>query len=439
MKVNKLFAVLIPLVVVAAMGMMLFLDTQPRAVQADGPGAPTGLTARASWLPRVVNAEGITLNWTAPAGTVTGYQISKQRSECDDALAVYVENTGTSSTTYADTDVVDGVEYVYEVKAINADGIGAEAASVAYTYSAPPWSWAGDIGGTKKPTSLEIWNTTNGLQLQWEAPDSTSLTGYHILRRRPEQCEAFHVHLASTESTKTHWIDTDVEIGTLYDYRIAGINSSGTGKRSDPTDHRRLKKSHWAPGTLYVFDSRYTLEKSRTSATMGVERLEIDDDPETVDYTWRGDVTLASDGSDADECEGTGLGVDRELTVVDSQTTQFEFTFGGAACRVGHYTIPYVVHDRNGNEERSSRMTREVIGITMDGKAQVGETLSADVSTIRNHRSDFFADATFTYKWYTSDGNSYAAIQGATSSTYTVVAGDVGKTIRVGNGVHQHI
>ena len=74
---------------------------------------------------------------------------------------------------------------------------------------------------------------------------------------------------------------------------------------------------------------------------MGVERLEIDDDPETVDYTWRGDVTLTSDGSDADECEGTGLGVDRKLTVVDSQTTQFEFTFGGAACRVGHYTIPY--------------------------------------------------------------------------------------------------
>ena len=62
---------------------------------------------------------------------------------------------------------------------------------------------------------------------------------------------------------------------------------------------------------------------------------------------------------------------------------------------------------------------------TINGTAQVDETLTASTSGISD--SDGLANASFTYQWLADD----ADISGATTSSYTVVAGDVGKTIKV--------
>ena len=62
---------------------------------------------------------------------------------------------------------------------------------------------------------------------------------------------------------------------------------------------------------------------------------------------------------------------------------------------------------------------------TINGTAQVGETLSASTSGISD--ADGVANATFTYQWLADD----ADISGATGSSYTVVAADVGKVIKV--------
>ena len=60
------------------------------------------------------------------------------------------------------------------------------------------------------------------------------------------------------------------------------------------------------------------------------------------------------------------------------------------------------------------------------GKAQVGQTLTADVSRISDH-----ADSTFYYSWIRNDGTADTDIDGATNSTYTLTANDEGKTIKV--------
>ena len=62
---------------------------------------------------------------------------------------------------------------------------------------------------------------------------------------------------------------------------------------------------------------------------------------------------------------------------------------------------------------------------TIGGKAQVGETLTADVSDIDDQ--DGMANAEFSYQWLADD----AEIQGATDSTYTLVTADLGKTVKV--------
>ena len=62
---------------------------------------------------------------------------------------------------------------------------------------------------------------------------------------------------------------------------------------------------------------------------------------------------------------------------------------------------------------------------TINGTAQVDETLTASTSGISD--SDGLANASFTYQWLADD----ADINGATTSSYTVVAADAGKTIKV--------
>ena len=428
MKVNKSFSIVVAMAVVAAMGMVLVFSTIPGAVeaQANTPDAPTGLSARESWTIQSVAGEEITLSWTAPAGTVTGYQILRQRSGCDDALLVHVEDTGSDATTYTDSDAVAGVTYVYRVKAINSGTVGAQSDSATLIYWEHPLPSNYVPGSPQKPRYLEIWGTTSGINLTWVTLDST-VTGYQILRRSPEQCEAFQVHFEDTESTSTYWKDTDVETETVYEYRVAAMNDAGTGL---PSDYKKIRRSPTGPIFLYGGRSYAFANSGSIWITIAINYLETDHDPETVDYTLRGDATLKSDGSAADSCESDGLGEDIEVKEVDEQAEHFQARLRGLDCGVGIYTVTHVLYDRNDEHVATSSMTYKMIGLTTSGRAQVGETLTADVSSIRG--VDDYANARFTrYQWLANDGNSVSNIQGARSSTYTLADDDEGKTIKV--------
>ena len=90
------------------------------AEPAEPPPAPTNLTA-------VVNGDrSVTLTWEAPGDdSVTGYRILRRRpSEGENALLVYVGDTGSTATSYTDNDVTAGIQHVYRVKAVNAAGAG---------------------------------------------------------------------------------------------------------------------------------------------------------------------------------------------------------------------------------------------------------------------------------------------------------------------------
>ena len=66
---------------------------------------------------------------------------------------------------------------------------------------------------------------------------------------------------------------------------------------------------------------------------------------------------------------------------------------------------------------------------TINGTAQVGETLTADASGISD--ADGMTNAVFRYQWTRWDGDTDEDIEGATGSTYEVSGEDEGKTIRL--------
>ena len=66
---------------------------------------------------------------------------------------------------------------------------------------------------------------------------------------------------------------------------------------------------------------------------------------------------------------------------------------------------------------------------TITGTALVGDPMRAVTSGIMD--ADGLTSPTFTYQWIRVDGATESDISGATSSTYTPVAADLGKTIKV--------
>ena len=66
---------------------------------------------------------------------------------------------------------------------------------------------------------------------------------------------------------------------------------------------------------------------------------------------------------------------------------------------------------------------------TITGTAQVGETLTVDTSGIADE--DDLTTSTYSYQWVASDGTTDTDIPDATDASYTLVAGDEGRTIKV--------
>ena len=95
--------------------------------------------------------------------------------------------------------------------------------------------------------------------------------------------------------------------------------------------------------------------------------------------------------------------------------------FGGIRLGVG---ASYVITPDTSQQQRTAT------GLpTISGTAQVGETLTADTSSIAD--DDGLENAEFSYQWLRNDGIADTEIEGATEATYTLVADDEGKTIKV--------
>ena len=77
-------------------------------------------------------------------------------------------------------------------------------------------------------------NADGSITLSWDAPDDDSVTGYQILRRRPELGEdTLLVYVEDTNGTGTTYTDTGVTAGTRHVYRVKSINAAGVGSWSN--------------------------------------------------------------------------------------------------------------------------------------------------------------------------------------------------------------
>ena len=77
-------------------------------------------------------------------------------------------------------------------------------------------------------------NSDGSITISWTAPDDDSVTGYQILRRRPQEEESsLLVYVDNTGSTAVSYRDTNTSADTRYVYRVKARNSVGVGPQSN--------------------------------------------------------------------------------------------------------------------------------------------------------------------------------------------------------------
>ena len=173
------------------------------------PGAPTGVSA-------VAGNQQATVSWTAPTGTsnpITGYTVTSSPGG--------LTCTTNGALSCVVTGLTNGTAYTFTVVAGSAGGDGpASNPSAAVTpYTTPD-----------APTALSATPGEQDMTLAWTAPASNggvALTDYTV-QYRVLNAPTWSTFADGTSTATTATV-TGLTVGTTYEFRVAAVNTAGTG------------------------------------------------------------------------------------------------------------------------------------------------------------------------------------------------------------------
>ena len=268
---------------------------------------------------------------------------------------------------------------------------------------------------TDRPHGLTAEASGGAVVLTWKAPEGYR-SDYRILRNRPELGEAEPlVYVAYTDTTDVTYTDTDVEPGVLYVYSVTALDFLGdAGEASRPVEIRMQATSQQQTANSPATGAPAITGTAQVGETLTADTSGVADadglSNASFSYQWQADgADISSATSDtytlADADEGKAISV--KVSFTDDAGNAETLTSAATAAAEAKPNTP---------------ATGEP---TINGTAQVGQTLAADVSGIADE--DGLDNAVFTYQWL-ADG---AEISGTTGSTYTLVDADEGKAISI--------
>ena len=385
------------------------------------PDRPYGLTA-------AVSDGAVVLTWKPPVGQsyMFDYQILRNRPELGEAEPlVYVTYTETEETAYTDTDVEPGVLYVYRVKAVvdvfGRLGEASEPVEIRTAEPTPgensPATGAPTISGVAQVGETLTTDTSGiadgdgldnvSLTYQWVADDTdiAGATGSSYTLTDSDEGTAIKVKVSFTDDEGNEETLTSAATSA-----VAAAPTPLTAQFLDtPSSHDGQTAFTFELRFSEEFDFSYVTLKGDAFTVAGgsvqnARRLERDSI--TPNVRWEIKVRPNGDG---------------DVTITLPETT--DCSDAGAICTGDSRMLSTRLHFTvSGPRPANSPATGAP---SISGTVQVGETLTADTTGIED--ADGMDDASFSYQWLADD----ADISGATGSTYTLVAADEGKTIKV--------
>ena len=189
------------------------------AVQLVGaPGAPTSLVG-------TVGDAQVSLVWSAPSSnggaSITDYVV-QYSSNSGTSWSTFTDGTSTSTTATV-TGLTNGSSYLFKVAAVNSAGTG--------TYSSASSSVL--VGAPGAPTSVVGTAGDAQVVLVWTAPSSnggSSITDY-VVQYSSNSGTSWSTFADGTSTTTTATV-TGLTNGSSYIFKVAAVNSAGTGAYS---------------------------------------------------------------------------------------------------------------------------------------------------------------------------------------------------------------
>ncbi|HVO77942.1 MAG TPA: fibronectin type III domain-containing protein [Methanomassiliicoccales archaeon] len=163
----------------------------------------------------------VSLSWEAPNSTGSSPVLEYWVYRCREGQPLELLVTLGNVRSYTDTGLTNGVSYSYRVAARNLAGIGSMSGLVEAVPRTVP-TVPLDVRGS--PGNLFI-------NLSWSAPafdGGAPVTSYCVYLVGSNGIENF---LASTNCT--YYVSSDLELGTMYRYRVSAVNIAGEGAESE--------------------------------------------------------------------------------------------------------------------------------------------------------------------------------------------------------------
>ena len=362
------------------------------------------------------NAE-LVVTWDAPTddggSAVTGYTVQwKSGSQSFNTT----RQATVTTTTHTIPTLTNGTQYTVRVKATNANGDSGWTETTGTPASGPGVS----LVKVKEPVSCTV---------SWIAPQFANL----------EPATEYHAHLRFRAQGSSSW--TVLWPQGIWSSGIPGVAAAGGLNGPSPTFTLHFLAYETTYDVQVALDSGFVdglatttfktpdlsevglMPLSPGDGTVGLRMSEPDSEGRVDGYLvqWKsGDEEYDDMGTLERQADVPGPG-DREHTITGLDNGV-------------EYTVRAMAYNDNGvgMPSREVKITPEAPpnspatgAPTISGTAQVGETLTAGTADIEDN--DGLDNAVYTYQWLADD----ADMSGATGASYTLVAADEGKAIKV--------
>ncbi len=383
------------------------------------PDLPTGLTATA------VGATQIDLAWVAPAdnggAAISGYRIEVS-ADAGTTWTDLLANTGTTNVTYSHTGLTSGSTRHYRVSAINANGTGAASDSTSATTAAPT---------PPAPPEITVPNDWSLIPTGLSTGDKFRLIFLSSTKRNAGSTDiADYNSFIQNRAAAGH---TDIQTYS------AGFRAVGCTADSDATANTATTGTgvviHWLNGNKVADDYTDFYDGSWDDEANDKEEDGTDGPDTTMDgnFPWTGCEHNGTEATFGSSSRALGASAAR-LGIPNSSVTSYgplsSATNPSSSDRHPMYGLSQVF------EVADAGNTAATGTPSIDGTPQVGMVLTAAKGTLADADGTTKADNgdtgyDYSYQWVRVDGSTDSPITGATASTYTLTATDLGKTIKV--------
>ena len=282
------------------------------------------------------------------------------------------------------------------------------------------------------PTVSRISGTATSLAVSWTEPNNS---GRPDIQHYDLQYRVAKVGTEWTNGpqdlTATNGTVSGLSKDTRYYARVRAVNDDGDGAWSD-----RGARSTRANTPPIASSNRVTIDedgrRNFSLSDFGFSDGDAGDSFKSVKI-----VSLPSAGS----LRGRTAPLEADDTVgVISLTNEIYLVYTAPANEngTGYASFSFKVSDGTDESVAAYVMTIDVTAVndaatgqpTISGTARVGQTLSAAKGTVADV-DGMPADSSFAWQWIRVDGSTESDISGATAGTYTLVAADAGKKVKV--------